>query len=43
MPRTYFSIEKIRAELAWVNEAAAPNFNYLRAMRVTLVAAPSTH
>jgi hypothetical protein len=25
MPRTYSSIEKIRAELAWVNETPDPN------------------
>jgi len=43
MPRTYSLIDNIRAELAWVNEAAAPNLNYLPAMHVTFVAAPSAH
>jgi hypothetical protein len=40
---TYCSGEKIRAEVAWVNEAAAPNFNYLPAVHVTFVAAPWAH
>jgi len=40
---TSLPYNKIRAGLAWLNEAAAPNFNYLRAMRVTFVAAPSAH
>jgi len=43
MPAHKPSINKIRAELAWVNEAAAPNFNYLPGMRVTFVEAPSAH
>ena len=37
------SLDAIRAELALMNEAAALNFNYLPAMRVTFVAAPSAY
>ena len=43
MPAGRLSLDAIRAELALVNEAAAPNFNYLPGMRVTFVEAPSAH
>ena len=33
MPRTYSSIDKIRAELAWVNETPDPNKGGCRNLR----------
>ena len=33
MPRTYSSIDKIRAELGWVNETADPNKCGCRSLR----------